>query len=65
MPYIHLLRIGVLLLPFLALAVLSGCPGSSGSGDGRAVMNEEPERPGSDRDGAAGPKGGGMMGGGM
>jgi hypothetical protein len=61
----HLLRSGVLLLPFLLLVALSGCPGSSGSGDGRGARSDEPERPGSDRDGAAGPTGGGMMGGGV
>jgi hypothetical protein len=61
----HLLRIGVLLLPFLSLVALSGCPGSSGSGDGRGAMSDEPERPGFDRDGAADPTGGSMMGGGM
>lgn len=60
MKHAYLVRIAVLLLPFLSLVVLSGCPESSGSHDGRGVRNEEPGRHGSEREGP-----GGMMGGGM
>jgi hypothetical protein len=63
MSYIRLLRVGVLLFPFLALAPLSGCPGPSGSGNRSGAVNEEPDRHGADQGGRT--RGGGMMGGSM
>jgi hypothetical protein len=61
MLYTFPVRVGVLLLSFLSLLTLAGCPGSSGSGDDGGAMNEERDRHGSDNDRS----GGGMMGGGM
>lgn len=61
MPYVRFVRAGILLLPFLSLLALSGCPATSRQGDSGSTVKEEPGRDGrSDRE-----RTGGMMGGGM
>lgn len=59
-----LIRICMLLLPFVSLGPVSGCAGAPDSSDGRSVLPEEGGR-GSDRDDGASPMGGGSMGTGM